>query len=278
MNILQKMDALASVLEKHSESVPGGDEYIAEDGLLHCCKCKQKVQHEILVAGKKIKVRCICQCRVAEMDAQKEKEHKQEIERLRRICFNETNMASWTFENDDNGNSTLTQAMINYAEQFADFKRESKGLLLYGPVGTGKTYYAACIANKLIDNGYSVLMTNFPTLTNKLQGMYEGKQEYISSLNKYDLLILDDLGAERQSEYMQELVFNVIDSRYRTGLPVIITTNLTADEIKHPQDVRYCRIYDRILERCFPVEVSGKSRRRKALKETYPSMKERLGL
>jgi DNA replication protein DnaC len=97
-------------------------------------------------------------------------------------------------------------------------------------------------------------------------------------LNDFDLLIIDDLGAERKSEYMQETVFNIIDSRYRSGLPFIITTNLTADEIKKPQEVSFQRIYDRILERCFPVEVTGQSRRRQALKDTHADVKAMLGL
>ena len=121
-------------------------------------------------------------------------------------------------------------------------------------------------------------MTNFASLTNKIQGMFEGKQEFINDLNRYSLLILDDLGAERKSEFMQEMVFNIIDSRYRSGLPFIITTNLTMDEIKKPQEVEYSRIYDRILERCFPVEVAGGSRRRQNVRDTYFDMKNKLGL
>jgi DNA replication protein DnaC len=121
-------------------------------------------------------------------------------------------------------------------------------------------------------------MTNFARLTNKIQGMYEGKQEFIDSLNDYTLLIIDDLGAERKSEFMQEMVFNIIDSRYRSGLPFIITTNLTSDEIKKPQEVSYQRIYDRILERCFPIEINGVSRRRTTLKDTHADTKAMLGL
>ena len=70
----------------------------------------------------------------------------------------------------------VSDAMQNYVKNFADFKKDGKGLLLYGTPGTGKTYYAACIANGLIDNGYSVLMTNFARLTNKIQGMFEGRR------------------------------------------------------------------------------------------------------
>ena len=187
-------------------------------------------------------------------------------------------MAKWTFENDDRKNAKLSDAMERYAEGFADFKKDGKGLLLFGTVGTGKTYYAACIANRLIDKGYKVKMTNFATLTNQIQGMFEGKQEFINDLNRYQLLIIDDLGAERKSEFMQEMVFNIVDSRYRAGLPFIVTTNLTAEEIKKPQEIGYARIYDRILEKCFPIEMTGASRRRESLKQSFPNVKTKLGL
>lgn len=272
-------EAVEIMADMYSESTPKAEsEYMGEDGFLHCAVCHKRTQTEIDFLGKKKVVRVICDCRKREIEAHKEKERQQELERKRRICFAETNMASWTFQNDDGQNGKITEAMKNYVKNFTEFRRDGKGLLLFGTVGTGKTYFAAAVANALIDNGYNVLMTNFARLTNQIQGMYEGKQEFIDSLNRYTLLILDDLGAERKSEYMQEMVFNIIDSRYRSGLPFIVTTNLTAQEIKNPQDVGYSRIYDRILERCFPIEVSGGSRRRQKVKETFTDVKEKLGL
>lgn len=268
-----------AIVDSISAAAPECDNtYTAEDGLLHCSVCKRAVQVRVEFAGIEKTVRCACDCKIREFEAEEERKRQIEIERRRRVCFAETNMASWTFENDDMKNPKISNAMMRYADQFKDFKRESKGLLLFGSVGTGKTYYAACIANRLIDRGYPVLMTNFARLTNKIQGMYEGKQEYIDSLNDFTLLIIDDLGAERKSEFMQEMVFNIIDSRYRSGLPFIITTNLTADELKKPQDISYQRIYDRILERCFPLEITGVSRRRTSLKDTHADTKAMLGL
>lgn len=267
------------VFDQISASVPHSDnEYVGEDGLTHCSVCHRATQVVVEFLGITKTVRCVCDCKVKEIEAEEERKRQEENNRKRRLCFAETNMAGWTFANDDRKNEKLSDAMLNYSSKFPEFLRMGKGLLLFGTVGTGKTYYAACIANSLIDKGYTVLMTNFARLTNTIQGMYEGKQEYIDSLNDFDLLIIDDLGAERKSEFMQEMVFNIIDSRYRSGLPMIITTNLTADEIKKPQEVSFKRIYDRILERCIPVEVSGVSRRRAALKETHADMKAMLGL
>ena len=80
------------------------------------------------------------------------------------------------------------------------------------------------------------------------------------------------------STVLTDTVFSIIDSRYRSGLPFIITTNLSAEEIKKNGDIGYSRIYDRILERCFPIEVKGESRRRQNLKNNFADVKERLGL
>lgn len=276
---MSMITALNNMIDSISQNVPKAEnEYIGDDGLLHCAVCHKKTQTIVEFEGEKRRVRCICDCKQKELEAYKQAEIQAENERMRRRCFAETNMAGWTFANDDRKNPKISNAMKRYSDDFRDFKAEGRGLLLYGSVGTGKTYYAACIANALIDIGYSVLMTNFARLTNEIQGRFDDKNEYIDSLNRYSLLIIDDLGAERKSEYMQETVFSIIDSRYRSGLPFIITTNLSAEEIKKNGDIGYSRIYDRILERCFPIEVKGESRRRQNLKNNFADVKERLGL
>ena len=103
-------------------------------------------------------------------------------------------------------------------------------------------------------------MTNFAKILSTLTGMYaEDRNRYIESLNAYSLLIIDDLGVERNSEFALEQVFHVIDSRYRSKKPMIVTTNLTLAEIKHPDDLAHARIYDRILERCVPICISNQN-------------------
>lgn len=255
------------------------NEYIDEDGLVHCKVCKGKRETIISSGAYSMKVRCICKCGVAKREEFEKKERQNELDRMRMVCFANTNMKDWSFENDDLSNPRLSKAMLKYAENFDNFKKEGKGLLLYGTVGTGKTYFSACIANYLIEQGHKVLMTNFARLINILQEkQFSDKQAYIDNLNTYKLLIIDDLGAERNSEYMQEHVFNIIDARYRSGLPMIITTNLTPDELFDAKDIGRKRIYDRITERCIAVEVSGESRRRKNVIQNFKNNLEELGL
>lgn len=273
-------ELFANVMQAIEEKVPVAEaEYIGEDGLKHCAKCNAPTQSRVIVEALHIDriVRCICDCEKKKLAEEEMRKTREAQDRKRRICFAETNMASWTFENDDRKLPKISDAMQRYVDNFTKYLRDGKGLLMYGTVGTGKTYYASCIANRLIDRGYDVKMTNFARLANQIQGTFE-KQEVIDALNGYHLVVIDDLGAERQSEYMQEMVFNIIDSRYRSGLPFIVTTNLTMNEIKQPKDISCSRIYDRIIERCFPVEVAGISRRRQEVRDTYNTMKNELGL
>jgi DNA replication protein DnaC len=124
-------------------------------------------------------------------------------------------------------------------------------------VGTGKSFIAGCIANALLDKGVPVIMTNFARLLNKLTDMYAGdRNEYIDSFKRYPLMIIDDLGIERNSEFAREQVFSIIDSRYRSQLPMIVTTNLSLKKLKNPEDMARARIYERVLERCMPVRVN----------------------
>lgn len=277
------VNAMLDVLEKKAETSIKAEEgdYIGEDGLLYCHKCNTRKQTEINVLGMIRRPMCMCKCEAAKRAAEEEeyqrRKFEERVKEMRRIGFPESEMRNWTFSNDDLTNEQITKAAQKYVDNFSEFRKSGKGLLLYGNTGTGKTYTACEIANALIDKGYPVLVTNFARILNTLQGTFE-KQEYIDDFNNFQLLVIDDLGIERDTAYAKEQVFNIIDSRYRSGLPMIITTNLTMDKIKNPEDIENRRIYDRILERCFPIEVGGSSRRRKAVRDDYESMKNLLGL
>jgi len=280
MNVSEYIDNLEKRAAERIKAVEG--DYIGDDGLLYCGKCNTKKQTRVNILGKEKTPFCLCKCEVEKREREEEERKRVEFEntvkKLRQAGFPESDMQYWTFDNADGSNERIMTAARNYVVNFKEFRKNGKGLLLFGTVGTGKTYAAACIANALIDEGYPVLMTNFARIANTVSGMWEGKQEYYDSLNRFPLLILDDLAAERKTEYMSEIVFNVIDARYRAGLPLIVTTNLTSEELKHPSDISYQRTFSRLLEMCIPVKVEGKDKRLEKLKADIQPMKDLLGL
>ena len=118
-------------------------------------------------------------------------------------------------------------------------------------------------------------MTNFPTILNRLTGMFsEDRADFIASFDEYDLLIIDDLGVERSTEYAMEQMFFIIDSRYRSRRPMIVTTNLTLDSLQNPLDTAHARIYDRLLEMCAPILFTGENFRRETAQAKLNRLKE----
>ncbi|EGF12674.1 replicative DNA helicase [Dialister micraerophilus DSM 19965] len=150
----------------------------------------------------------------------------------------------------------------------------------YGDVGSGKTYLACSIANELIERKQvKVKIMNLSQVINQIQKS-AFKLDYngiINNLSNIPLLILDDLGSERDTSYAREQVYNIINSRYLKGRPTIFTTNLSLEIIQNPNiDLEYQRIYSRILEMTIPVKVTGEDFRRKIQQEKLRKYKELL--
>ena len=237
------------------------DEYLNADNLICCSRCHTPRQKRIEVAGKRMEPRCMCACQSADHDKrEQERKHREfldTVERNRSVGLPDPELRKHTFENDLGYNPKQIAIAKQYVQHWEEFLNTSTGLLLWGNVGTGKSYIAGCIANALLDKGVPVIMTNFARLLNKLTDMYSGdRNAYIDSFKKYPLMIIDDLGMERDSEFAREQVFSVIDSRYRSQLPMIVTTNLSLEELKDTTDLSKARIYDRVMERCLPIKVN----------------------
>ena len=281
MSFRQAIDQLARRAEQAAKE-SGRKEHLEADGLLHCDACGEATQTRITIFGEERTVRCICRCdrekREREEKARQRQQQILRIQRLRIQGFDKAEMQGWTFENDDGKQPNVTRAAKAYCDQFSKFQKNGKGLVFHGNVGTGKTYAAACIANELIGRGVPVLMTNFNRIINRLQNKFEGRQEYLDSLNDFNLLIIDDLATERNTEYMNEAVYSVIDGRYRSGLPLIVTTNISLKEMMDAPEIARKRIYSRLLERCHPIEVAGEDRRKQALYDEYAEMNRLLGI
>lgn len=248
------------------------------DGLLHCHKCNTPKQCRVELFGIVKTPMCLCKCEVEKREREeaerKRIEFEKRVKEMRRVGFPEAEMQNWNFANDDGESGQIISIARKYVENFDKMLEDGKGLLMFGTVGNGKTFAAACIANALIDKGFPCALRKMSDIA---QDIFDGKLSP-HDLNKYALLVIDDLMAERKTEYMQEIVFNVIDSRYNANLPTIVTSNLTADAIKNPADLAYQRIFSRLLEMCVPIEVKGEDRRRKILKDSFGEYSELLGI
>ena len=258
---------IGAMLERFREKeppVPGENEYIGENGLLFCSVCRTPKQCRVNMLGQPAVVPCICQCEKERLEKEKKRQEAEElqrrIQRLKANGIQEKHLLDWRFDVAEN--TAEIQRARKYVENWQKVKAENLGLLLWGSVGTGKSFIAACIANALLEQGIPVLITNFSKILNQMGGMYSDERyQYIASFSHYPLLIIDDLGIERNTEYALGQVYAVIDERYKAGLPVIITTNLTMEELRHPIDVAHARIYSRVLEMCTPVQIAGNDRR-----------------
>ena len=225
---------------------------VGSDGLQYCKVCGEAKEAFFPEGGfmgmKKHSRQCACDRKAYEEEQKyfKDKEHRELVSRNTSICFDESRMEEWTFENADMSDAVMHKAK-NYVDNWEKMKRNHIGCLFWGPVGTGKSYIAGCIANELLKQEVTEKMTNFNTIIDDIFPLAD-KTEYINALASYQLLIIDDLGVERNSEYALGIIFSVIDRRIRSGRPLIITTNLPLKEIKSETMLDKRRIYDRILE------------------------------
>lgn len=244
-------------------------QYVGDDGMLHCGVCHEPIESIVTILGHQRTMPCICKCREEELEARAKEEAAKLVEERRSRCFSGAfaKLKSCSFNNDSFYHPDIRELGIRYAERFKETleegERQGRGLLLLGQVGTGKTWLACAIANMVIDEGYTALFTSFNRIYNRLMESFEGKEEVMEELVKPDLLILDDLGVERGTEYMQEVVFSVLDKRINSLKPMIITTNLTKKELEETRVLSSQRIYDRVLSVCLPVPVKGLSIRKK---------------
>lgn len=249
-----------------------------KNSLYFCDACKNPLQAKINLQGQEITVRAMCKCEENEYEAEQEAFKKQQKELQTKI--NKQNgliVKEWkhcTFANDDGQTPKLMAIAKRYVTQWGKIKSENIGLLFFGGVGVGKTYATLCIANALLDAGERVIVTNFSRVINDLSNFDNDKNDYIHNLASCSLLVVDDLGTERQSDYTLQIVESVIDERYKANKPIILTTNLSMTELQNPKDLKYARIYSRILSMTSPVKAQGEDRRKEEHSQKLELIKE----
>lgn len=268
----------AAAVANHEE--PG--DYTGEDGLLYCGKCHTPKQVRIasVFLKRDAPLPCMCKCKSEAWD--REKQNKARLEHYERavssqlVRIDNRSVREWTFERDDGKNQDISSLARKYVDDWKLYRDKGQGLLLWGNVGTGKSYMAACISNALRERQIPTLFTSFGAIIKSVSNFDIDKNQFFRDFGKFDLIVLDDLGAERNSAFALEQVFDVIDSRVQSGLPMIVTTNLTVSELKHPESRSYQRIYDRLLQVCTPVNFCGHSRRKVQAEQNVKEMKSRM--
>jgi DNA replication protein DnaC len=233
--------------------------------LEHCnCKEYKKEQEQI---------------KKQEEEEEKQKALREQIKRIEEM-FSRSKLGqrfrSRTFKNFQvtGKNIKAFQIAQDYAKNFEKHKEKGEGLIfLSKQYGTGKTHLAASIANHLILKEYiPVIFGTLGTLLDEIRKSYDDDSKYRTAQIEYQLkniplLIVDDLGKERVNEWYLEKLYSIINFRYENMKPVIITTNLTLDEMeetfnKKNMDVGGA-IVSRLIETCRIINLEGEDYRKK---------------
>ncbi len=282
-------DLVMSVLRPQFDAMPiTEDDYLHADGLIHCAKCDTPKQMliDLLGTGEQIKVKVLCRCQETALDLEeaqtKARKRRESLQRSRETNIDNIAWHSCTFDSDDQRDPGASTKARNYVKNFEAMLQTDTGLLMYGGLGSGKTYLAASIANALLEEGRNIMMTNITSLVAKINANFGEERDYwLSKIARAHLLILDDFGVERTTEYAMEQAYEVVNARYKSGKPMIITTNLTMQEMQKETLLEKKRVFDRVTEKCIPLRVQGESRRRdianKKMRDAMEMLEGKLG-
>lgn len=202
-----------------------------------------------------------------------------EIEKKKRDiinnCFTEPNYRNNTFDKIKTEND-IYRLCIGYVKNFELYKKENIGLAFWGNTGSGKTYWSCCIANELLNKGYTVIFRTITEVINDIRGaMVNGHQnKIIKELVDCDLLIIDDYGVEAKTEFVNSQIFELLDKRNNKKFPLIITTNIISLFENNPNDdIHLKRIKSRLNEMCTPIKCNGIDHRKEIQKNKINKIK-----
>jgi DNA replication protein DnaC len=123
-------------------------------------------------------------------------------------------------------------AVKGYVETIDERLDEGEGLWLMGDVGTGKTSLAMLVSKAAVEAGRTVAIYSLPRLLSRIRRTYDAEAreqsylEFFERLTEVDLLHIDDLGAEKRSDWVLEQLYAIVNERYESQRAVVVTTNL----------------------------------------------------
>lgn len=281
-NINSMFESILSRCIHPPEPKPGD---YKEDGIIHCGVCHNPRQKWIEFAGNKQLVPIMCLC---EQEADEQQRKADEFQRRKNRIADVTavlvemgaaDRPVATFAQNDMHSEKNTKTLLRYVSKFDRIYKDNIGLMLYGEAGNGKTFFAECVANALTDAGYFAWMSSIRAISAAMSGNYGENRSYLMRrIQEVDLLILDDFGAERDTSFMNEQVYDVINERYKSGRPLMVTTNLDPSDMAKEQNITAKRIYERVMEMCTPLKIEGGTRRRGNAARKMADLKDILGL
>lgn len=160
------------------------------------------------------------------------------------------------FYHDKTGITKIFMQIQDYISGFDKKKSEGANLYIWSHIcGSGKTMVSCAIANELIDKGYSILFMTPSKLLTSIQSTYHSntgktEEEIMKGLQRCDLLILDDLGTENQSQWGDSKIYEVVNDRYLNHAPILFTSNLNIADISNRYNKR---AVDRIKQNCIEI-------------------------
>ena len=254
------MDRILEEVRRAGEATAGEGTYRDKEGKLRCAVCREPREEKI--PG----IEGLCPVACASVRGEQErKEKRRRAEEARRKARSSPFWApgydAMTFELDDAPASEASKLCREYVRRWEAMRREDLGLVFSGPLGTGKSFYAAAVVNALLEEGVGAITVSSSRLVNLVRAARE-PQALLDELNCFPLVALDDLGAERDTDFAVEVLESFVNARMLAGRPLLVTTNLTGKQLRQPPDLRYGRIFDRVLALCpYPVLLTGPSRR-----------------
>ncbi len=161
----------------------------------------------------------------------------------------------------------LCRLCTNYVREWPSTRRKGSGFYFWGGAGSGKTRAAAAIVNELVDRDLAAtLFLNVPEVLGRIRQAHGDRNPAASPalldrMKRIELLVLDDLGVEMPSAWVIDLLYQVVDERWRERRPMIVTSTLSVPEL-----ARRCQpqVASRIIGCCRVIEVSGTDRRKAA--------------